>query len=578
MSNNYHIKFNQPQPSSDDIAQHKDFDALLAAFQEQPKEKAVVRSMAARIRPLYYVGSAIAAAIIGAILIWGIPSGGGDALTTEQYFAQQELVQPPLNIEASFNTFKMDVNQGGVYEYESGSRLVVPAAAFMNDRGQLIEGEVEIFYREMHDHVDFFLAGIPMTYDSAGLVYQMESAGMVEIFAEQNGVRLEMAPGKSINVELVSTIQVPTLDVPPGYNIYKLDTAQRSWTYQDVDLIQVLEDQPQQEEGPLKEAKEQLLAELEDIENQRQQALRDLENTVPKPIAPVKPSAFDDDLPTFELNLLEGLLQDGQEELQALEDRYGDVIWQLTPNNPDYDERAFGVVWQNAELKKQSDQVYRLKLIHESRTVELFITPVLTGDDFDNAMSDYQNDMAAYQQVLKEWEAQVAEQKTSLENDSREAREAAQNRYFTKLEALTNTQEKIFEGDKLIKRKVMNRFQATDFGIWSCVKLIAPGEDGYLSASFEDQSGTSLEQKVGYLVDRSKNTVYRFYINQETAVKINPASRHLIWVVTNDQEIALAQPEDLEQIDQAKKKHTFQLKRINQKINSEAELRKYLEF
>jgi len=185
MSNNYHIKFNQQQPSSEDIAKHKDFGALLAQF-EAEKETAPqpVRRRPARIRQLYYVSGAVAAAPIGALLMIGIPDFSGSALSEKEYFAQQDYVNPPLNhIKPTFASFKVDVNQGGVYEYESGSRIVVPAAAFMNDYGSLISGEVEIFYREMHDHVDFFMAGIPMTYDSAGVTYSMESAGMVEIYA-----------------------------------------------------------------------------------------------------------------------------------------------------------------------------------------------------------------------------------------------------------------------------------------------------------------------------------------------------------------------------------------------------------
>lgn len=579
MSNNYHIRFNQQPPSSEDIAKHKDFDALLTQFQAE-KETAPqpVRRRPARIRQLYYVSGAVAAALIGALLIIGIPDFSGSALSEKEYFAQQDYVNPPLNhIKPTFASFKVDVNQGGVYEYESGSRIVVPAAAFMNDYGSLISGEVEIFYREMHDHVDFFMAGIPMTYDSAGVTYLMESAGMVEIYAEQNGVRVKMAPNKNIDVELVSTINVPNLNVPPGYNIYKLDTASRNWVYQNVDLIQILDEPLQQEEGPLKALKEQLLNDLAAIDNEALLALQEIENSVPKPVAPIEPRAMSDDGPTFEMNILDGILQEGQEELQVLQDQFGNVIWQVAADNPDYDERAFGVVWQNAKLIKKGEQDYQLTLIHEARQVNLNIIPVLTGDDYDTAMESYQSDLAAYQEVLKAWEAQVADQKAAIEAKAAEKREKAQNDYLAKLNELSAASTEISSDQKLLKRKVVNRFQANEFGIWNCDRLIAPS-DYTLKASFQQADGEKIDQKVGYLVDKTKNTIYRFYINNKSDIQFNSDSKNLLWIVTSDDQIAICKPEDLKRINQKKGSHTFQVQPIEKEINSEADLRKYLEF
>ena len=184
MNQNYNIKLNSKQPSSDEIAKHMDFDGLLAQFEDA----APVNTRPARVRRLvYYSTAAAAAVVVGIVIALNLFIDNGVTLTEEAYFQQQAFVNPPISEEvksAQFASYQVNANQGGIYEYESGSRLIVPAAAFADDRGNIIQGEVNIRYREYHDFVDFYLSGIPMTYDSAGVRYTFESAGMMEIYAE----------------------------------------------------------------------------------------------------------------------------------------------------------------------------------------------------------------------------------------------------------------------------------------------------------------------------------------------------------------------------------------------------------
>ena len=578
MSKNYQIKLNQKQPSSEDIARRMDFDALLEQFEaSQEEQKKPVRLRPARIRQLYYVGSAIAAAFVGLLLFWGIPSFSEQELTSTEYFQSQPYLHAPMEeAQPQFARYDFMANQGGVYEYESGSRLVVPASAFMNDRGEYIEGEIQLYYREMHDHVDFFLAGIPMTYDSASITYQMETAGMMEIYAEQNGERIQMAPNKSIAVELVSTINLPNLNAPPSYNVYRLDTASRNWIYQDVDRLQLLEEPLVQDEGPLKAIKDQLISDLATIEIEADKALAAIEASVPKPVAPIEPKVLNNDQPTFEVDLLEGILQEGQAELQTLQEQYGEIIWQLTPNNPDYDARAFDIVWQNAKLLKRSDLDYQLTLIHGTKEVNLNIVPVLSGEDFDRARANYESDLQAYEQALRDWENLLAAQKEALAAETEAKKKSAQEDYMEKMRSLLAERPEISEDQQMIKRRIVNRFKASGLGIWSCDRLIMPTTD--LKASFKDQNGQTINQSVAYLVDKSKNTVYRFYINSDTKIPFNPNSKNLMWILTEDHKLAMYPPEDFKRINQQKGSHTFQMKMIDQVVATEDDLRKHLEF
>ncbi len=156
--NNYQIKRNLPPLSSEQIARHQNFDALLAQFEQEKTEP----RRPVLLRRIFVIGGAIAAAIVGLVFILTLDFGTtvsieAYAAAEKVYFEQQPFIQPPIKaIKPTHASYTVNVNQGGVYEYQSGSRLVVPVAAFMNDRGELIEGEVSLYYRELHDQIDFF--------------------------------------------------------------------------------------------------------------------------------------------------------------------------------------------------------------------------------------------------------------------------------------------------------------------------------------------------------------------------------------------------------------------------------------
>jgi len=95
----------------------------------------------------------------------------------------------------------VDAHKGGVYEYGNGSKITVPARAFVYEDGSEVTGEVELKYREFHDFVDFFL------------------------HAEQNGRPLRINSGKDIDVQLASDIQVDGNE--SAYNLYRFENQPR---------------------------------------------------------------------------------------------------------------------------------------------------------------------------------------------------------------------------------------------------------------------------------------------------------------------------------------------------------------
>ncbi|MEK7256638.1 MAG: hypothetical protein AAB316_17925, partial [Bacteroidota bacterium] len=505
----------------------------------------------------------------------------------EQHLAAQSLVNPPLeNIQPDYAKFAVNVHQGGVYEYPSGSKVVVPAAAFTNEQGKLLEGEVTLHYREMHDFVDFFLAGVPMTYDSAGVTYTLESAGMVEIFAEQNGKRVNLAPGKSLDVELRSRVNVsPSIAVPVGYNIYKLDEQKRNWVYQEIDRMEVL-DEPLAEEvldenDPLYPAKKERMEKLKAISVSEQAEMAKVEASLPKLKEPVKPQQANKSDAVFDLKFDALTFSNGNEneqaELKELYSQYEKMLWQLSPQSsitPEQLQAGFSNV-SGIAIKKMNSRDYELTLRKANQSLTIIANPVLSGNDYEKAMAEFNRDFEKWQQATTEREAKLKAKKDAIRQQFQEEKRLAQLAYDKKLEDLRRMGLYAEATDEIIKKKVINRFKATGFGIWNCDRPLPPDEV-QLAANFQTEQGESLEFLTGFLVDKSKNTVTRFLATDGARLRFNRNSANLLWVVTADNKFAVFRPEDFKQIEKGEDSYTFVLEKVDKEIRDEEDVREIL--
>ncbi|MEZ5038340.1 MAG: hypothetical protein R2828_00545 [Saprospiraceae bacterium] len=578
MKKNYKILINPKQPSQAQIAKHMDFDALLEQL-DTNKDK----SGMGRIRKLYYYGGAIAASISLLVVFW-LSNQQNGTQTALQYFAERPYVNPPIkNVNPQFASYKVAVNQGGIYEYESGSRLVVPAAAFIDDRGKLIEGEVEIHYREMHDYIDFFLSGIPMTYDSANVRYTLESAGMIEIYAEKEGKRVNMAPGKHIDISLISQIDVPNINIPPSFNIYKLDTSARKWVYQDIDQLAIIDDVLPTLESthPAYAVLNTYKTQLNLLDNQKIKDTEALNSRFPQPIAPIRPQRAEGNLPTFGLSF-EGfsILLDEQsisaEERQTLRSQIENIIWEVSAKNTNFDTRALQVEWEGARLRKLQAWEYEITYFSGSQEVAIIINRVLTGDLFNQAIAQYEQDLEIYNAALTVYNQNVSQEKVNIESQYLAAKDKLKEDFLQAL-ATTQTGETKSLAQDLNKRRVSNQFRATGFGIWNCDRPVPPLEQ-VVRAKFVDQNGKVLRNLPGYLVDKTRNTIERFLATKNIPIAYNTLSDNMLWLITEDQKIALIKPAQFKAIPSGAKRHTFQVEILEETAKEEKDIRRMLEF
>lgn len=137
------------------------------------------------------------------------------------------LVKAPVaGLDVQKNVYETSAESGGMIEYPSGTKINIPANAFVDAAGNPVTGNVTIDYREFRDHVDILLSGIPMKYDSAGQSGDFKSAGMFEINASVNGEEVFLAPGKTINMDFA------VVDTASTYNFYELDE-KKGWVYRE---------------------------------------------------------------------------------------------------------------------------------------------------------------------------------------------------------------------------------------------------------------------------------------------------------------------------------------------------------
>ncbi len=170
-------------------------------------------------KPLLWSAAASIIAVVG-IIAYNYMKTDAITATTKPF------VNPPIaGVNIPDTTLKINAETGGTITLPSGSMIEIPANAFVNIDGSAIKGIVDLKYREFRKPTDFFVSGIPMTYDSAGTKYTFESAGMFDLNGFLANKPIKIASGKRLNVKMSSAYK------DDRYNMYLLDTVKKTWAY-----------------------------------------------------------------------------------------------------------------------------------------------------------------------------------------------------------------------------------------------------------------------------------------------------------------------------------------------------------
>ena len=374
-------------------------------------------------------------------------------------------VQPPIpTADVPFKEYTVDAAQGDTLLYPSGSMVLLPPHAFVDKNGKPIEGKVQIKYREFADPVDYFLSGIPMGYDSAGVHYTFESAGMCDIQALQNGQPV------FVNKNAKPQINIATTNQDLAQNLYYLDTVSKQWINRGKSVI-------------CEVGKTVLSITSPTTENITE---------------PLKPARIVNDLPIIKV----AIDKTSFKELLA----YNNLQFQLDKDEKRFKPEDSNIDWNDIKLikgNKRNTYIIRFSQVYPGRnySVEYNVIPVLNDKDYAKAMLVYDRQMKEYEQKI---EARLAADKANREAYLKDSLNNAQidrdNEKTAQLNAIIEAKNAEIEAaNKQIEKenkevesinlanRTLRNFEIDGFGIWNCDRPLGGEEYVNVIPSFVDE-------------------------------------------------------------------------------------------
>lgn len=137
-----------------------------------------------------------------------------------EVFPSGKRVNPPLaNLQPDFNSYTVDVSMPKTINTTSGTSIQIPSNAFVDEKGELVKGKVNLLYKELNSAKTIMLSGIPMDSKEG----QLESAAMFEIRATQNNT--PVFPNPNVPIEIL----FPFTPIGADFSYYNYDEQLGEW-------------------------------------------------------------------------------------------------------------------------------------------------------------------------------------------------------------------------------------------------------------------------------------------------------------------------------------------------------------
>ncbi len=402
-----------------------------------------------------------------------------------------KFVHPPIEqADVPFSDFVVDASRGDTIMYSSGSVLLFPPDAFVDKNGNVVKGNINIKYREFSNPVDQFLSGIPMDYDSGGVKYTFESAGMCDIQAFKNGEPV------FVNKNSKPEINLATTNIDPAQNLYYLDTVTQQWVNRGKSDILVLGKSNLEVKNPVIET-----------------------DDLPKPVQPYK---VDGELPIIKVTIDTGSFA----ELMA----YNNLKFQLDKSENRFNGEDSKIVWDDIKLKKGSKYgMYNIQFIKASeninKSVEYKVRPVLEEKDYAKAIRIYDNQLKKYNQKIEDRKLADKANKAQYLKDSMEnlkiAKENEKTERLNKIIEAKNAEiEKInaetlrynrYVANENFTNRILRNFTFDRFGIWNCDNPIHDSNPILVQPEFVDNVGKPIKLFTAMLFVKNFNGLFELY-------------------------------------------------------------------
>ncbi|CAN5366182.1 hypothetical protein BH09BAC5_BH09BAC5_12090 [soil metagenome] len=495
---NYNIKRNREPLTDADIAKGQDFDSFLKTYSGAKT-------------PFYKTGKFY----LGAVTLVAVIAVGSYFLINETAKTPEQtaFVQPAINgVDIADTVYKMDAAEGGEFMYSTGSLIQIPEGGFLDSAGNVVKGNVEIHYREFHNTAEIFVAGIPMTYDSAGTRYHFESAGMLEITAWQNGKPLKVNPDAPVKIAMASNSE------EAKFNVYYLDTTKKNWDFIAKDKAVTVGFIPDTTVTPGKP-------------------------TIPTAsfTPPLEVKKADKGKPSFVI----GFEPTEFPELAS----YKGVRFQVDEKKTPYDKKDKEIKWEDVSIERNRDGItYTVTFTHGVKTTTYITDVVVNPEDYAAAKKVYDAKYAAYQIAIKNRDTQMAADNKALEANLLNADAKRIFKNDTALRAaLTRRRAMNVSNEK--EDMVVREFVIRDFGIWNsdCPSSLPQGSPMVLKL-LDSRTKKAMVVNHVVLVEKGKNAIYTYYANDLVNFQFNAGAENVLWAVTQDGKLAMCSNDDLQKI------------------------------
>ena len=139
---------------------------------------------------------------------------------------KKSIIHPPIpGLEMPFHHFEFEAEKGGHFYLPNGSNITVLPNSLLLPDGTRASGKVSLLYREFHKADDVYLSGIPMDVkDAKGKSTVLQTAGMFDMKAEQNGTELKIVDALPIQLQMASYV------ADTGYDAWAFNSNTGQWT------------------------------------------------------------------------------------------------------------------------------------------------------------------------------------------------------------------------------------------------------------------------------------------------------------------------------------------------------------
>lgn len=471
-------------PSSEQINKYQDFDALQGNY--SAVQKALLK------KGIIWASSVVAVATISTIAYLNFDKGKvkeSKNMIVDTPAKKEICVTPPIpGQEMPYAVYRISAKNGGVLKYPNGSSINIPANAFKHRGGEQVSDSIDIKYREFHSPLDIFLSGIPMNYDSAGVVRTLESAGMIEIRAFDHEQELLLNEETPISVQMMSAYN------DPKYNLYELDTVNNNWIYKGKDKVET-----PQTGKPLMPKSAVKVAETNEE-------------------AGIMPQLADPEKFSFTIKY-------DKNEFPELA-TYENVKFEVIGHN--FKPQYYKINWKKIGLENsQTKGNYILKLTKADTTIGVEARPVFDKANYEAAMQKFDAAIKTTGESVRAKEQQ--EQKALLQ--------------VNKELAVYNPKKIVQSALSIVgvSARFTRDFQVRSMGYHN-IDFPSPPVLAFAYKIMSNSAQTMNKQTQTnsyndiYLVEKGKNTVFRF--KKGEPVRCDPEAKNLMWTVTNKNQIA----------------------------------------